>query len=819
MLEKFEIYPYQRIAETLLKKPRRKRKIGFKYWNKLPKHFSLTSKMITVLKTIPSIENLLLCIAMLLMSRAFVLSDLLPFGYAFFTAFGYRDRNRSLLLLIFSIIGFSTVLSGLGLGSNILTLLILMGVINYITIPLDKNCWILPLLTASVIFVVKSLAVLFTGMSFYQEMVVTFEAMIAGVLTFVLLVVSDAVKQRKTLDSFKFEDIVAFMVLGIGIIMGIGQVNLAGLSLSGIVCRLGILVAAFLWGSPGGTMVGVMTGIIPSVSSSVFTQTLGIYAFSGLLAGLFRNFGRLGVIIGFMLGNLALSMFLSQTQATILGIWETGIACLIFSILPASLKEKMPLESLGPINNDSEIPVFDTRIKENARNQIQNLATVFDELSSTFAGEVEMKRRSKPVACLNYLYEQVSRNFCNDCSRYNTCWGKECYDTSQHMLDLFTMVEAGGELDYEKCPRDFKRRCIQSRDMVKTINYLFDRLRINEYWSEKLDESRDLVATQLKGVSQVIKGLAKEIDINTEVDLALRVLLLQENKRLGLNLRDITPLKSARGELCLNVIMDACSDGTHCQTTIAPAISGVLGYKVEISRKNCPRLKGRGQCEFSLLRAFNYKVSTGTAQVGKETVCGDSYTISNLNEGKLLIALSDGMGVGEKACNESQATVRLLENLLNSGFDREIALNTINSVLLLRSGSEIFSTLDMIVFDCYTGEVDFIKVGSAPSFIKRGKKVGMVISNSLPIGIMDNVDMVSETRMLVPRDILVMLSDGVLDVSRQKAGEQWIPDLLSSYNGKEPQELAELIINRALGMTKGQPADDMTVICIYIDLA
>lgn len=819
MLEKFEIYPYQRMAETLLQKPRKKRRIDLKYGPKWLARLLSSEKIITSLKTIPSVENLLICIAMILMSRAFVLGDLLPFGFAYIVAFGQRDKKRSGLLMLFAIIGFSTVLSGLSLGTNIITLLILLGVVNYLTIPLDKDYWTLPLLTLSVIFVVKSLVVLFTGMSFYEEMVIIFEALIAGILTFVFLVVSDAVKQKKALPSFNFEDRAAFLVLGMGIVMGLGQINLAGLSLSGMVCRLGILVAALLWGSGGGTMVGVMAGIIPSISSSVFAQTLGIYAFSGLLAGLFRNFGRLGVIIGFMLGNLALSMFISPTQATIASIWETGIACLIFSILPNSLKESMSIQSLGSIAHDSEIPAVDTRIKENARKQIQNLANVFDELSSTFAGEMEMKRRSKPVACLNYLYEQVSRDFCNKCSRYDTCWGKECYDTSQHMLDLFTMVEAGGELDYEKCPRDFKRRCIQARDMVKTINYLFDRLRINEYWSEKLDESRDLVATQLKGVSQVIKGLAKEIDVNSEVDMAMREFLLQENKRLGLKLRDITPLKSGSGELCLSVIMDACSDGEHCNTIIASALSGVLGEKLEVSQKNCPRLKGRGQCEFSLLRAFNYKVLTGSAQVGKETVCGDSFAISSLQGGKILIALSDGMGVGEKACSDSQATVRLLENMLNSGFEREVALNTINSVLLLRSGSERFATLDMIMLDCHTAEVDFIKVASAPSFLKRGKKVGMVFSNSLPIGIMDNIDMVSETRSLLPRDMLVMLSDGVLEVSRQTAGEQWIMDFLSSYNGDDPQELAEMIINRALGMAKGRPGDDMTVICIYIDLA
>ena len=150
-------------------------------------------------------------------------------------------------------------------------------------------------------------------------MVIIFEAMIAGVLTFVFMVGHEVIENRKPLVSFNFEDM-AFVILGVGIVMGFNEITVAGLSVSSIICRVGILIAAFLWGSGGGTMVGVMAGIIPSISSSVFAQTLALYTMSGLLAGLFKHFGRLGVVIGFMLGTLALSMFIPETNLTVLGM-------------------------------------------------------------------------------------------------------------------------------------------------------------------------------------------------------------------------------------------------------------------------------------------------------------------------------------------------------------------------------------------------------------------------------------------------------------------------------------------------------------------
>jgi stage II sporulation protein E len=217
-------------------------------------------------------------------------------------------------------------------------------------------------------------------------------------------------------------------------------------------------------------------------------------------------------------------------------------------------------------------------------------------------------------------------------------------------------------------------------------------------------------------------------------------------------------------------------------------------------------------------RSFTYRVTTGAAQVGKEAICGDSFTIATLKEGQQLIALSDGMGIGQRALNESQVAVRLLENLLNSGFDRETALRTINSVLQLKSSADTFATLDMVIIDLFTAQVDFIKIGTVPSFIKRGRRVGMVTSNSLPMGILDNFDIGTEKRSLCPGDMLVLVSDGVFEASRSISGEEWIPEFLSSVSEKDAQTNADLIMQKALGLCRGKPRDDMTVICVIVEV-
>ncbi len=374
-------------------------------------------------------------------------------------------------------------------------------------------------------------------------------------------------------------------------------------------------------------------------------------------------------------------------------------------------------------------------------------------------------------------------------------------------------------MNYEDMPLSLKKRCLHGRELVTTVNYLFDNLRINEYWSEKMGESRQLVARQLKGVGQLVRNLADEIEVDSSIDVELREQLLKACKRLGINLKDVSPVRCKGELLSINVISASCVDGSGCDLSIAPALSSALGQKWEVCQKNCPAIMGRGACDFTLKRAFNYQVVSAVAQVAREEKSGDSLIVKTLDEGKELVVLSDGMGVGAKACEESNTAVKLLLDLLAGGFDKELALKTINSVLLLRSRGESFTTMDMMLIDLFNAELDFIKIASAPAYIKRGKQITVLSSSSLPIGILEEVEVNSERKTLLPRDIILMVSDGVMEASREQNGDIWIPRLLAQIRETDPHIIAQMVINRALSLAAGKPGDDMTAICLRLDIA
>ncbi len=211
--------------------------------------------------------------------------------------------------------------------------------------------------------------------------------------------------------------------------------------------------------------------------------------------------------------------------------------------------------------------------------------------------------------------------------------------------------------------------------------------------------------------------------------------------------------------------------------------------------------------------AERFRVATGLAYAAKERVCGDTAAVLPLPGGRVALVLSDGMGTGSRAAGDSAATVRFLERLLSAGFAVDVAVKTVNSLLLLKLPEESFTTVDMAVIDTAAGEAEFLKVGAAPSFVKRVREVATVKSASLPVGIMQQVEIAPVRWLLAAGDIIVLVSDGVVEVpGRGPERETWLANFLRRLPEGDPQELAERILAQAMELAGPGRRDDMTVL-------
>lgn len=209
---------------------------------------------------------------------------------------------------------------------------------------------------------------------------------------------------------------------------------------------------------------------------------------------------------------------------------------------------------------------------------------------------------------------------------------------------------------------------------------------------------------------------------------------------------------------------------------------------------------------------------TGFAKAVKEgeKVSGDNYSFYEEDTGKLVAILSDGMGSGETACRNSGRVIEMMERLLEAGFGKGSAVQMINGALAATGQEQNMSTLDACSMDLYSGECEFVKVGAACTYIKRGRLVDRLSAQNLPLGVFQQIEPEIMSRMLQNGDYVIMLSDGILDALSQGLGEEVLPEIIGRMEYTNPNEIANQILAYAIKQSKGQIRDDMTVLVIGI---
>jgi stage II sporulation protein E len=353
--------------------------------------------------------------------------------------------------------------------------------------------------------------------------------------------------------------------------------------------------------------------------------------------------------------------------------------------------------------------------------------------------------------------------------------------------------------------------CINKSGFYNIAARLFELHSNNLSWNNKIMESRELVSQQLLGVSSVIGTLAGELDIDLRFDEALEESIVMELTKLGVEVDSVIVLENNQGKYEVSIKHKSCMGRKKCLNDIIPAVNSVLMRRMHADDGSCAQKKGT--CQLRLLEEKKYRMTSGVSRLTRAGLgeSGDSYSFMELRNGKCLLALSDGMGSGARAREESAATVELLEDFIESGFEKELAVKIINSVLVLRSTDELFSTLDICSVDLYTGEAEFIKIGASSTFLLRDGRVSIIKSASLPMGMLRDVDVEVSVKKLKNNDIIIMVTDGILETGdTYEDREQWVVDTLLGSAYMNPQDMADYLISSAEG--RGGAADDMTVL-------
>jgi stage II sporulation protein E len=221
------------------------------------------------------------------------------------------------------------------------------------------------------------------------------------------------------------------------------------------------------------------------------------------------------------------------------------------------------------------------------------------------------------------------------------------------------------------------------------------------------------------------------------------------------------------------------------------------------------RLKREKKYIHKLINSYRYvfvneeKINFNLAikQRSKEAnSCGDSY-LKFYTKNKKYLLISDGMGHGKKASKDSSEALHLLENFIELGMSPKDAIVSCNA-LIYDKNKEIFNTLDLLEYDCFNNKAYLYKNGSGVTYLKNSESVEKIISENLPLGIVENIK-VDKLTLDIDSGYIILTSDGV---------KKDLTEMLKNMNDKK----ANLVSNEILNYEGEKVEDDQTIVVINV---
>lgn len=788
-----------------------------------------------MLKNLTSFKNIIIYIISFMISTIGMGQEVSPFSIAIVgacLASGVPAIGVVLVGLIGNIIGAGTI----GALNYILIILMLL-ILLFIKPPKENDEYknekiqISGHIFFSVIFVMIAKLILtkFTiGDMLLHITLAIFSVVFYKIFVNSLIVIEEITERR----AFSIEEVMGASLLLSIAVSAFGDFSILGLSIRNIISILIVLVLGWRNGILVGTTAGVTIGITLGIIAQNEPLIVAVYAISGMFAGILNKFGKIGVIIGFIIGNGILIYASKGTAMDLIVFKEVLIASLGLLAIPKwagiDIEGLVPEETFFPEFNNRRL----TQSKETI-NQLNVVSETIKDMAETYNDEdqedkkQEMKEKNKKTfvrELLNNLDGLEENIFYEDMSNPESKIVDELFKIllDKQEIDKNDLLETFAKFnnyivtfENEKLSQNMEKEIEQ---IIKAVNYAYKTSKTDFIWEEKVRTNKKNVQAQLDGVSKAISSIAVKMEKNMKeeeefVDVNKKAIVALEIKGI---IVDEIEINKKDNRFFIDVYLKEDSKITENTDIekIKKVLEKVLNEKLMINDSKTKKINKQGKRGFSYLSEDKYLLQIGQTTKIKDNspVSGDSILQIRLNDGKYLIALSDGMGSGPEARKSSQIAIKMLERLLMSGFDKDTSIDLINTTIM-NVNEEIFATLDITIIDLYNGKIEFIKNGACPTYVKNNKKVQIIKSLSLPAGILENINLTTYDKDIENQDIIVLCSDGILDANVEyKNKELWVKYMLEDIEISNCQKIADIILNEAIDNNYGKAKDDMSII-------
>ena len=670
------------------------------------------------------------------------------------------------------------------------------------------------------VFILQIVKAMFSTVTFYDVLLSITYSIIAVAFYKIFANSISVIENFGQKKAFSIEEVIGTSLLLAIAVSAFSDLTILGFSIRNIFSILIVLILGWkngvLVGATSGVTIGVTLGIITGGEPII----IAAYAISGMVAGILNRFGKIGVIVGFCIGNIILAYASNGYTVELIYFKEILLASIILLAIPKNInidiEEFVGGSKFLPISRERSL----TREKETAE-KLNHVSETIKRLANTYAKEqkneaytLEEKEENKQIFINellnnlepykdNLLYEDIAnvdgkivdKIFCMLLEKQEI----EREDLLKIFADCNSYIVG---FDDKEVSQYLDENILQ---ILRIVNISYKVSKNNFVWQKKLDENKKNMETQLKGVSKVISGIAKDIEQNVEVDKKYtkqEIEIIELLKQKEIEVKEVSIHKKDR--YIINIYTKEMPDNT----VVENILTKVLKEKIVLNEENS------SETNLIYMSDDKYVIGFATADSSKNQseISGDNFINVRLKDGKYIIALSDGIGTGKKANESSMQALAMLQNLLSSGFDKNTSIELITSSLINKS-DEIFATLDIAILDLYKGTIEFIKSGACPTYIKKNKRVQIIKSNSLPAGMINQDNIQIFDTDIQNEQIMLMCTDGVLDSNIEyKNKELWIKYLLEDIETKNTKKIADIILNEAIDNNFGKTKDDMSVI-------
>lgn len=746
-------------------------------------------------------ENVIAAAAAILTSGATFAGTMAPLGIAWYSANMKNDKYY--LVLLGTVLG--SLLQGGAAGTKyILAAVFLLLLRKMIHTAVWEKPVFCSITAAGTVLGCSVLLMLWKGFLYYDLIMAMLEAVIvcgAGMI----FARAKTVFSRGGYVTCDDESI-AIAILAGAAVAGLQGISFLGVSPANILSLYLILIAGYKNGMGISGAVGAALGMIVGAAEQDIAVMTGIYAFIGIAVGAMRSLGPLGVAVGAAFANAGFAVWYHGAGSVWIPMTEAVAASACFYFTPPALfdvYEKILVTDAAGLSEGTQVMFYRKKTNE-AMNQMKRALGVMSGILRETAEETENGREEMMGA----ICERLAGKVCNGCSIYHYCWGKNpkaTYRLFAAMTEAMTRQNADMDMMWHKIVQD---KCIKSEELLQAAKQLYTVYRNEMMQHKKNREQRQMMAQQLACVSDMLENRQALLGSIGKRERELETELYKNLYRRGVTAKGVNVMM--RGEQYTAVLE---VNAEAAEADLEPVVSSVLERTMRLCESE--EEKESIWLEFRERTVLQYETAVVKVDRKNGIVSGDSSGKFVTENGELHCILSDGMGSGTRAAQESKTVVKLYEQLVCAGYEPTAALRTVNASLMCAKENESCTTADVVCADLNSGTVRFIKAGAAASIVKTETETKVMRWGSMPLGILPMEEIECRCEQAETPIYIAMMTDGIPDnIGDRIAGENYLSGILKSKEEKSCKQIADEMVVAALA--KGLPKDDMTAMVVKL---